>query len=469
MQQRKGHSGKPYLAAVGGLLGVLVLAAAWIGFQTPDESAQLRELTDAPARMVWVRQTQYGSEDVFVRGDRFQLMGLDTEGHRGVHVILHGIENYNKPMFTPDGNRIVFSDLPADKIYAVNWDGTGLRQLHSGRAVEVWRDPKTGKDWVYRLPAGLVDGKEKAVRPLTRFLLDNPLEEQLVWDQTLLNAHTIQLSQDGAYLCGVFPWPRAGVLDLQAGEITPLARGCWPGMAPDNSYVMWVFDGPHRNLLFHSRDNARQWSVHLADAPGIDGYEVYHPRWSNHDRFMVMTGPYHHGIHSGGDAVSVYAGRFNEQMNDVEAWVQITDHGLADFFPDLWVKPGTGTYRPPDMQHVGESAPAAVAAERITVDAELIEKTPIPALAEIAPYTQTLVVYRYRVHEVLAGSYDRSQMLVAHWGIIEERPAPPGIEIGERIRLQLDPYAVRDDLEGERLVMELSNMKLPLYYDIRDR
>lgn len=470
MQQRKRRFKKRGLAAICGVFGVMILVSAWFGFQPPEEAQQLRELTDAPARMIWVRQAHYGSKDVFARGERFQLMGLDTEGRRGVHVILHGIENYNKPMFVPDGDRIVFSDLPADKIYVVNWDGTGLQQLHTGRAVEVWRDPQTGQDWVYRIPSSRSTGDESATRPLTRFLLDNPPKEELVWDQTRVNANSIQLSQDGAYMCGLFPWPEAGLLDVQAGEFIRLGRGCWPSMAPDNSYMMWIFDGPHRNLLFHSRDNRRQWSVHIADAPGIDGYEVYHPRWSNHDRFMVMTGPYHQGIYGGGEDVSVYAGRFNEYMTDIEAWVRITDHGKADFFPDLWVKPGTGAYRPPDMQHVGESvAETEPSAEGISVEAELLEKTPIPAPADIAPYTQTLVVYRYRVHDVLAGSYDRAQVLVAHWGIVESRLTPPGIDIGERIRLDLEPYAGRDELEGERLVMELSNMNLPLYYDVRDR
>jgi len=419
--------------------------------------------------MVWVRQAKYGAKDVFAKGDRFQLMGLDTEDQMGVRIILHEIENHNKPMFTSCGDRVVFSNISEDKIYVVNWDGTGLQELHSGCAAEVWLDMATGIEWVYRLPVDRKAKRNTPLSPLTRFQLDNPMFEEMVWDASPLNVDNLQLSADGAYLCSQFPWPQAGLLDIHNKKVFPLGKGCWTSMAPDDSYLMWVFDGPHRNLIFHSMDNERKWSVNVCQAPGVEGHEVYHPRWSNHDRFMCMTGPYHRGIHAGGEEVSVYAGRFNEQMTEIEAWVRVTNHGLADFFPDLWIQPGGGRYDAPDVEIVGKTVEPAVSGERLQVRAKLAELTLVPSLEEIAPYTQVLVVYRYEVIDVLSGDYDRSQVLVAHWGIIDRKKTDLRVQVGDTVDLEIEPYSSRDELEGERLVMELSDMRHPLFYDLRER
>ena len=40
------------------------------------------------------------------------------------------------------------------------------------------------------------------------------------------------------------------------------------------------------------------------------------------------------------------------------------------------------------------------------------------------------------------------------------------MRIGDVIELELEPYANRGELEGERLVMELSDMHYPLFYDV---
>ncbi len=465
----KSREKKYYLAIVFSVMAVFFASYVWFGFHGQDEAEQLRRLVDASARMVWVRQAKYGAADVFARGDRFQLMGLDTEDRAGIRVILHGIDNYNKPMFTSRGDRIVFSNIPDDKIYVVNWDGTGLQELHSGRAAEVWMDAETGIEWVYRIPSGQAVRGEPDKRPLTRFQLDNPMIKEMVWADTPVNADNVQLSEDGAYLCSQFPWPQAGLLDIQKREIIPLGKGCWTSMAPDNSYLMWVFDGPHRNLIFHSIDNKRKWPVNVCQAPGVEGQEVYHPRWSNHDRFMCMTGPYYRGIKGGGGEVSVYAGRFNEQMTEIEEWVRVTDHGLADFFPDLWVQPGCGRYDAPDMKMVGSTIDPEMPGERLTVSVKLAELTLVPSLEEIAPYTQTLVVYRYEVIDVLSGQYDRPQILVAHWGIIDQKRTDLQMQVGDTVELELEPYSNRAELEGERLVMELSDMQYPLFYDVKGR
>ena len=108
--------------------------------------------------------------------------------------------------------------------------------------------------------------------------------------------------------------------------------------------MFWFFDGLHRNLNFVNIDTDRRWTVNINDAPGIDGYEVYHPRWTNNSRFLVMTGPYTVGgrdnkIGRGGNQVEVYVGRFDADFSDVEEWTQITHNDVPDFYPDAWIAP----------------------------------------------------------------------------------------------------------------------------------
>ncbi len=84
--------------------------------------------------------------------------------------------------------------------------------------------------------------------------------------------------------------------------------------------------------------------MNINGAPGINGYEVYHPRWSNHPRVMAMTGPYKVGsganrIAGGGREVEIYIGRFNANYTAIESWWQVTKNDRGDFFPDVWLSP----------------------------------------------------------------------------------------------------------------------------------
>lgn len=83
----------------------------------------------------------------------------------------------------------------------------------------------------------------------------------------------------------------------------------------------------------------------------MKGFEVYHPRWSNHRRFFTLTGPYEIGrpganlIGAGGPGVEVWIGKFAPDLKTVENWLQITHDRLGDFYPDLWVAPPAPAHR----------------------------------------------------------------------------------------------------------------------------
>ena len=255
-------------------------------------------------------------------------------------MILSRRGSYFKPLLTPRGDQVVYSDYPASVVHVVNFDGSQSRKVTDGVAIAVWRDPKTQTQYVY---FGVDRTPTRTVKPVYRIPLDGSGERELVWDRTEISLDNFQLSADGRYAAAAFPWPHAGIADLQTQNWTKLGTGCWTSMAPDDSLVSWVFDGPHHNVYLYKGTNQSRWRVPVNRAPGIDGYEVYHPRWSNHPRLIVMTGPYKKGtganrIGSGGLEVEIYLGRFNKRLTEVEQWIQVTHNEKADFYPNAWIE-----------------------------------------------------------------------------------------------------------------------------------
>jgi hypothetical protein len=294
-----------------------------------------------------------------------------------------------------------------------------------------------------------------------------------VWEEADISLDNVMVSRDGRTLGALFPWPHAGIANLENKTWAVLGRGCWPSLSPDDANLLWIFDGAHRNLVMHTRDNSRQWTVKINGAPGVDGYEVYHPRWANHVRFFGLSGPYKAGaggnqIASGGRGVEIYLGRFDRGLHAAEDWVQVTRNDVADFYPDVWLDPAA---RAPGsaMAGAGESAVARSAPERIVLDARLTDLTVTPSLESIAPYRSALVVFRYAVLNVVTGQLAGASVRVAHWGLRDGKALPSTARRGDRLRLAIEPFDLHPELEGERLILGTIPQDAPLYYDVEPR
>ena len=250
----------------------------------------------------------------------------------GPRPILPEVAGYTKPLLTPDGNRVVFSNRRENTIYLVDWDGSNRRKLTNGVASHVWKDPHNGVEWVYvRTGAGNLG------QPIVRHRIDDPRVKEMVWDKSHAGIGEIpwfRTSADGTRAVDAFPWPQCGVALLPNRSWKQYSGGCWPSIAPDDSYRMFVFQGNHRAITMFDRDATHRRTIAINKAPGVNGRDVYHPRWTNHPRFLTMTGP---GI--GGNRANLYLGRFNAKFSAVEQWVQITHDDKGDFYGDAWIKP----------------------------------------------------------------------------------------------------------------------------------
>lgn len=439
----------------------------------PGRQQAVAAFTGGLTRAVWIRDLGDGT-DILGFGDHVVVMGFDTGDDRGERAIVETRGTYAKPLITPRGDRVVYTDRRDNSIRVVDWSGRQDVRLVEGFPLAVWIDPESGVEWVYvgTDPRGT---DPESYAEVHRHQIDQPLQRELVWNKRAVSGDGFQLSRDGRLAGALARWPDAGVLELPNGEWRHLGEGCWTSLAGDDSHLFWYFDGQHRNLTIVDTDtnDDRRWTVNITGAPGIDGFEVWHPRWSNHPRFLTMTGPYTVGgadnkIRGGGRGVEIHIGRFAPDHRRVEAWIAVTANDAADFYPDVWIDPDARVpdpLLPPAI--AGRAAAVAMPTTPIVVDARVTDDVPVPTPRDIAPYRGGLLVLEYEVLDVIEGRYDESTLLAAHWVIRDattldtaSRPADT------RIRLTLDPYASHPELEGERVVMDSSRYDLPLFYDV---
>lgn len=460
--------------------------------ESAEPRLTVRDLTGVRTRVVWI---QNDGTDPLAQGENLALMGLDSDEGSAERVVLGARRNYAKPILTPNGDRIVFSNRHTRDIHVVNWDGTGLRRLAEGFALEVWSDPASGEEWIYAARDPLKDAHRRVVR----FRIENPTAVERVWDKTPVGEDNFQLSPDGRLASGVFPWPDAGVAELPNGAWRKLGDGCWTALAMMDRPLCWYLDGAHRNLTLVDVEGGGRWRVAISRVPGFTGAEVYHPRWTNDPRFLTITGPYNLGganqVRGGGPQVEVYLGRFSADFARVDQWARVTRNNQGDAYPDVWIdpagrrreaaaigsstgKPGPSGSRPrsggpasagPDrLEALGAaSAPSgAAAAERLVIEARLAEPGNVPSPRSILPYRRALVVNAYEVVRTIGGRYAGPKILVAEWAIRDGRVLPDTRKAtGTIYKLTLEPYDAHPELEGERLILNPAHPDLPIYYE----
>ncbi len=424
------------------------------------------ELTGGALRAVWIKETGDGT-DWHAAGEDLLLMGFDSEDGKGVRVLHQGHSNYNKPLLSPDGETVVFTDLSdgVGKLMRMDWGGGELTGLGPGLALDVWKDP-AGQVWVYA-GDGPMDYRGN-VKRVFRFPLENPEAREIVWDHKVARDN-FQLGRSGRYAGGLFPAaPAGGVVDLETLEFNIYAPGCWGSLSPGPRGLLWIFDGRHRNLLFFASDtewlpdgSEDRWIVGITDAPGIDGQRVYYPRWSNHSRFFGVSGPMPHGAYQ---RAEIYVGRFSKDYRSVEGWTRLTDDDRPDLFPDVIVRPEGGGGVPVDVRGAVDVSDGA-AADAFQVEGTLVEKTATPRPDDILPYRSALATYRYEVEETPEGG--PGTILVAHW-VIREGKVLRGFrrEPGNTYSLELVPYDGNPDYQGERVVSTLAEGEDVLFVDV---
>jgi hypothetical protein len=206
---------------------------------------------------------------------------------------------------------------------------------------------------------------------------------------------------------------------------------------------------------------------------------VYHPRWTNHPRFMAMSGPYNQGganqVRSGGTQSEVWLGRFSEDYTRIEAWTRATSNSGGDSYPDVWIDRAKSPHPTRPSGAIGPADAAAAAGKtpapsstRIVVNGKLAHASPVPSPQSILPYRHALVVNEYEVVTVVQGQYTAKTIQVAQWAIRDGKVLPEANrQRGATATLTVERYDAHPELEGERLISDLPASGAPVYYEIK--
>jgi hypothetical protein len=255
----------------------------------------------------------------------------------------------SQPLFTADGRKVLASGGKAGERFLAMYDFDTKRVSKVVTAAEsnlltVWRDVKARRDWVYVNDCG---SKEQAwdapCGSVFRFPLDKSAAREMCWDRTSSHFY-LMFSEDGTRACFEPNWSNIGqltvVYDAKGGidqdkcQFKPLGGGCFPGMAPDNSYRVFRLDGDHKAITMCDADGANPRQVKVAEMPGVGdkGRNVWLTRWSTDPRFLTLMAP-------DGDDAKVWIGRFDSEFTKIEGWVQVTNDGPKCWQSHAWIAP----------------------------------------------------------------------------------------------------------------------------------
>jgi hypothetical protein len=263
------------------------------------------------------------------------------------------------PLLTQDGRRALLTVGEAETartLVMVDTETRKVSKLASGpgnNVIAVWFDPKTKRDWVYVNDGG--DKKQAWDAPcgkIYRFPIDKPNERELFWDRTSSHIY-LMFSADGTRACFEPNWSNIGQLSLvydDKGKVDQdkstygqFGGGCFPSMAPDNSYRLFRLDGDHRSIVMCDADNANQRKINITGmlTEAQKSRNCWLTRWSTDPRYFTLVAP------AGNDA-QIWMGRFDEAVTKVEAWVRVSpEKGPQCWQSHAWIEPerssGAGT------------------------------------------------------------------------------------------------------------------------------
>ena len=108
----------------------------------------------AQTRLVWLRDRGNGA-DSLARDKKLMLYGYDSRDGRGERPLLSKVDNYFRPLFTPDGEQVIVSNRLTRRISLVDWQSGKVKDLGEGVAVALWQEtgrnliPLRSNLWVY--------------------------------------------------------------------------------------------------------------------------------------------------------------------------------------------------------------------------------------------------------------------------------------------------------------------------------
>ena len=106
--------------------------------------------------------------------------------------------------------------------------------------------------------------------------------------------------------------------------------------------------------------------------------------------------------------------------------------------------------------------------ETIHLTGKLTEVSSVPAPDSLGAYRRALVVNRYTVDTIIKGKYSEKEILVAQWAVLDRMllPETKEFQVGKNMEIKVEKFDQHPELEGERLMMDMFDPDLELYYQV---
>ena len=304
-----------------------------------DLAGEITALTGTRTKFVWMRGMNGHGNAWNHPGDNpnsYRLMVFDTaEGKE--RELCPGPAAYSGPQINYDGTYVFYTQPLEQNIYRVEF-ATGKSMLFCrGSLCCLWRDPQTEVEYV-------VYGDNSRDKPGSHTIFRSPINDpscvDVLMDLRQCESCAFRLSADGTVAGGAFNGLGVGVVLVPEGRYLDYQGACNSCLAPDNSYALWHMVGSHNEVVikyeFPKPEISR--TVLLNKHAKLKGLNVWNPAWSNHIRFMTLNGPWPGTVHTYAPA-HLWLCRFNEKLDDIEQYVQISDFNELDFEGRAWIQP----------------------------------------------------------------------------------------------------------------------------------
>lgn len=115
-------------------------------------------------------------------------------------------------------------------------------------------------------------------------------------------------------------------------------------------------------------------------------------------------------------------------------------------------------------------AERAPVAQRVIVEAKLIDTCPAADPQGIAPYRRCLSVQQYQITKVIDGELTDKVISVAQWSVLDGKVVPAYLDykVGQTYRLALEAWHDHPEQESERMIMGDFDEEGDMFYQVRE-
>ena len=99
---------------------------------------------------------------------------------------------------------------------------------------------------------------------------------------------------------------------------------------------------------------------------------------------------------------------------------------------------------------------------------KLTEVSHVPDPESLGAYQRALVVNRFQISGQLPEDYSEKEILVAQWAVLDRTvlPETKKFNVGQTMKMKVERFDQHPELEGERLMMDMFDPDLDLYYQV---